>query len=96
MKMVLIIYDKATDEDVITAIKAIGIQGYTKGLEMRGEGTETDPKLGTHYWPGKNNLLMIALADEEIPKLKDCLHRLKEEHPRAGVRSFIMPLEEMN
>ena len=94
MKMYLVVYCDAVDEDVIAAIKGIGIHGYTKTVEVRGEGTETEPKLGTHCWPGKNNLLMMAVADGEVPKLKACVRRLKEEHPRAGVRSFIMPMEE--
>jgi hypothetical protein len=94
MKMFLIIYCEAADEDVIAAIKEIGVHGYTKMVEARGEGTETEPKLGTHCWPGKNNVLMMAVADGEVLRLKERIRLLKEEHPRAGVKSFILPMEE--
>jgi hypothetical protein len=94
MKMFLIIYGEAADEDIIAALKEAGIHGYTKMVEARGEGTETEPKLGTHCWPGKNNILMMAVADEEVSRLKERIHRLKEDHPRAGVRSFLLPMEE--
>jgi len=94
MKMFLIIYCEAADEAVIASIKETGIKGYTKMVEARGEGTETEPKLGTHCWPGKNNILMMAVADGEVSKIRDRVRLLTEEHPRAGVRYFLLPMEE--
>jgi hypothetical protein len=38
-------------------------------VEARGEGTETEPKLGTHCWPGKNNILTRILHQSEDPYL---------------------------
>ena len=95
MKMFLIIYAEAADEAVIEALKAAGIHGYTKMVQARGEGTQSDPKLGTHIWPGKNNVLLLALADEEIPGIAARIRELKRENPRAGVRSFLLPMEEI-
>ena len=94
MKMFMIIYCEAADEDVITALKEIGIRAYTKMVEAQGEGTETEPKLGTHCWPGKNNILLTAVPDEEVPRIKERIRWIQEEHPRAGVRSFLIPMEE--
>jgi hypothetical protein len=62
--------------------------------EARGEGTETEPKLGTHFWLGKNNVLFIAVADEVIPRICDRMRELKRDHPCAGVRSLLLPTEE--
>ncbi len=95
MKMFLIIYCEAADEVVIAALKEAGVRGYTKMVEARGEGTETEPKLGTHFWPGKNNVLLMAVADEAIARLDARLRELKREYPRAGVRSFLLPMEEL-
>jgi hypothetical protein len=94
MKMFLIIYCEAADEDVIAALKEAGIHGYTKMVEARGEGTETEPKLGTHCWPGKNNVMFMVVADAEVARINERVRLLKEEHPRAGIRSFLMPMEE--
>ncbi len=94
MKMFLIIYGEAADEAVINALKEVGVHGYTKMVEARGEGTETEPKLGTHCWPGKNNVLMMAVADEQIPRISERIREIKQDHPRAGVRSFLLPMEE--
>jgi hypothetical protein len=93
--MFLIIYCEAADEDVIAALKEAGVRGYTKMVEALGEGTETEPKLGTQFWPGKNNVLLMAVADEAIPCLDARLRELKRENPRAGVRSFLLPMEEL-
>jgi hypothetical protein len=95
MKMFLIIYCEAADEDVIAALKESGVRGYTKMVEAQGEGTETEPKLGTHCWPGKNNVLFMAMADDEIHRLDARLRELKQMHPRAGIRSFLLPMEEV-
>jgi nitrogen regulatory protein PII len=94
MKMFLIIYCEAADEDVIAALKGAGIHGYTKMVEAQGEGTETEPKLGTHCWPGNNNVMIMAVADEQVARINERVRLLKAEHPRAGIRSFLLPMEE--
>jgi nitrogen regulatory protein PII len=94
MKMFLLIYGEAADEYVIAALKEAGIKAYTKMVEARGEGTETEPKLGTHFWPGKNNVLLMAVADDEIPRIAEKIKEIRKDHPRAGVRSFLLPMEE--
>lgn len=95
MKMLLIIYCEAADDDVIAALKEAGVREYTKMVEARGEGSETEPKLGTHCWPGKNNILFMALPDEAIQRIAQKVAEIKNEHPRAGVRSFVLPMEEI-
>lgn len=94
MKMFVIVYNSAADEDVIKAFKDAGVKEYTKMEEVYGEGSETEPKLGTHYWPGENNVLFVAAAEERIPVIIDLIKKLKKEHSRAGIKGFIMPLEE--
>lgn len=95
MKMVLIAYCEAADYEVIEAIKEAGIKGYTKFTEVLGEGAETQPRLGTHCWPGKNNFLAIAVEDEELELLQSAVKEMKKRHPKAGIKAFVMPLEEV-
>lgn len=94
MKMFLIVYCDAADEDVIDAFKKGGVRAYTKMREVRGEGTDTVPKLGTQCWPGKNNALFIAACDEEVGRIKEAIHEIRKSHPRSGVKGFILPMEE--
>ena len=62
--------------------------------QARGEGDETEPKLGTYSWPGRNNVLLMAIQNEECDMMKDVVRRLKQDHPRAGVKAFVLPMEE--
>lgn len=94
MKMLFVVYAEASDKNVTNAFKKAGYKSYTKMHGATGEGDESEPKLGTHYWPGKNNTLLLAVPDEEIPRLVELVRRLKGEQPRAGIRAFTFPLEE--
>jgi hypothetical protein len=94
MKMFLVFYAEASDEDILDAFKKAGIKAYTKMSGLMGEGEETEPKLGTHYWPGNNNALFLAVRDEKIKPLCELVRKLKVEHPRASLRAYTFPLEE--
>ena len=94
MKMFLVIYSREADEVVLNAFKEAGIPGYTKMEDVCGMGTVTEPKLGTHIWPGMNNILFVALEDHKTPKVKDLLIKLKQENPRAGIRGLLLPVED--
>jgi hypothetical protein len=94
MKMHLLVYGRDVDEEVIAALKKAGILAYTKMEEVCGEGLETEPRLGTRIWPGRNNVLFIAMTDEHLAGFKDLVLQLKSKHPRAGIRGFTLPLEE--
>ncbi|KQC06041.1 MAG: hypothetical protein APR62_08605 [Smithella sp. SDB] len=94
MKMFYVIYAEETDDAIIAAFKEAGFKAYTKMCGLMGEGEETEPKLGTHYWPGNNNALLMAVSDNKIKPLCELVRKLKFEHPRAGLRAFTFPLEE--
>lgn len=94
MKMFFVIYAEASDERVTAAFKNAGFRSYTKMHGATGEGEESEPKLGTHYWPGRNNTLLLGVPDEEIQTLIDLVRKLKVDNPRAGLRAFTFPLEE--
>lgn len=94
MKMFLVVYAEASDENIIAAFKNAGYKSYTKMRGVTGEGEESEPKLDTHFWPGRNNTLMLAVPDEESVRLIELTRKLKTEHPRAGLRAFSFSLEE--
>jgi nitrogen regulatory protein PII len=93
MKMLVLVYSDVVDETVIAAFKNAEIKGYTKWKETLGEGTETEPKLGTHFWPGKNNVVAVVVEDEEVPAIADLIKKLKMEHPKGGIKTFILQVE---
>ena len=62
MKMFFWFLCGTSDENVLDAFKKSGFKAYTKMGGLMGEGEESEPKLGTHYWPGNNNALIIGRA----------------------------------
>jgi nitrogen regulatory protein PII len=94
MKMFFVIYSRVVDEEIIATFKRSGMRGYTKMKEVCGEGQETEPKLGTHIWPGMNNALFVVVEDGEVKKGLDLIRQLKKAHPREGLKAFVLPLEE--
>jgi hypothetical protein len=62
--------------------------------QARGEGDEMEPILGTYSWPGRNDVLLMAIQNEECDVVKDVVRRLKQDHPRAGVKAVVLPMEE--
>lgn len=94
MKMFLVVYAESSDESVTDALKQAGFKSYTKMHGATGEGPDSDPKLDTHCWPGRNNTLLLAVPNDDVPCLIGLVKKIKIENPRAGLRAFTFPLEE--
>jgi len=43
---------------------------------------------------GMGIVLLMAVADKEIPGIRERIREIKQDQPRAGVRSFLLPMEE--
>jgi nitrogen regulatory protein PII len=95
MKMFIIVYSWAFDNIVIDMITKSGLRAYTKWTKVLGCGTETEPKMGSQFWPAENDVLTIVVNNEDAAKVKEIVLTLRKENPRAGVRCFIVPVEEM-
>ena len=75
-------------------IKKIGVRGYTLWERVFGRGDRSEPKLGTHAWPGWNRAMVIATEDKEARELWEALRKLCSR-PEGGIRAFLWPLEGM-
>ncbi len=95
MKMCMIMYEYAIDAEVFEEIKKTGIAGYTKWSKVQGAGPETGPKLNTRFWPGLNDVLVVVVDEKDAVKVKEMVLHLRSKYPQAGVRCFIVPVEEM-
>ncbi len=93
MKMFVIVYSSACDDYVMEAIRRGGIKAYTKWREVLGLGMETGPKLT--YSQGDNDVLSIVVDDKDAAILKGIVVNLRKENPTAGIKCFVMPVEEM-
>ena len=94
MKMFAFVYADYFDARITNEFKQADYKQYTKVHGTTAEGKETGAKLGTSYAPFKNNILYIAVPDEEIPNLLEIVRKLKREFPNEGLRAFTYQLEE--
>ena len=94
MKMFILVYADYLDDRVTKEFKEADYKHYTKVHGTTGEGAESGAKLGTSYAPGRNNILFIAVPDEEIPNLLEIVRRLRRDYSGGGLRAFTHQLEE--
>ena len=94
MKMFFIVYAAYFDDRITDTLKKAGYKAYTKMHDVTGEGEESEPKLDTHYSPGKNKTIWMAVPDEKVKILIELVRKIKTEHPGAGLRAFTFPLAE--
>ena len=92
--MLIIVYNDIVDESLITTLKDAGVTGYTKWKEALGEGPGTEPKLGSHIWPGKNNVVAAVVEDDRLAIITKLLRELRNQHPKGGIKTFILQVED--
>ena len=94
MKLLLIAYGEALEEEVKDILNQQGVQGYTQWKKVYGKGNASGPHLGTHVWPKANNVLAIAVEDTTASELMDKIRELKNNRSRDGIKAFTIPVEE--
>ena len=94
MKMVMIIYNEAIDDEVMGALSSCGAEYFTKWQRVLGKGQVSEPHLDSNVWPGVNNVCMAVTDDKKVPGI---LSKIKELHSRLGkegIKAFVLPVEE--
>ncbi len=93
MKMVLVIYESGIDEDLQGVLAEARIEAYTKLTGATGTGAKGH-RFGTPIWPGTNNLLWIALPDDQVTGLTRRLEDLKRSYLKPpALHIFVFPVE---
>lgn len=95
MKMVMITYNEAIDDEVMEALAYEGLKNFTKLIKIYGKGSTSGTHLGNDIWPGLNNVLYVACQDAEAKKLVSHIKNLRQRLGKEGVKAFLMPIEEV-
>lgn len=95
MKLVIIAYNEALDEEIVEALSASGLENFTRWKKVEGRGTKSGYHLGDHIWPGYVNVLMVGADDEKATLLIEEIKKLKSKFAHGGVKAFILPIEEV-
>jgi len=95
MKLVLIAYNEAIDEEVMECVNAAGLKNYTKWAGALGSGSTSGPHLRTHVWPKGNNVLAVAAEEQAAKTLMEAIRRLRQTTGDEGVKAFLLPIEDL-
>ncbi len=91
---VFVIYDRAIDEEVLSALQECGVQSYTRWHNATGVGS-TGPHQGDTVWPALNNVLMAVIQPQEQERVMGRLRSLREDYPYTGLRALVVPVLDM-
>ncbi len=95
MKMYMMIYDAAYDEDVTETLSTCCVAGFSKWNRVLGRGERSDPKMDNATWPGYNCSIMLALDETIEPSVFKALKALHEKMGKKGLKVFGWNLEKV-
>lgn len=96
MKLVLIVFNQALEEEIMQVLESLNIRGYTQINNVYGRGSNKgEPHLGTHVWPEINTLLLTVIPDEKVENLLNEIRRLNDEFESEGLHAFTLKIEQM-
>jgi len=94
MKMVMICYNEAVDDEVMEMLEGCSVQNYTKLAAVFGRGRTSGAHMGNDIWPGRNNMLYVACEDGAAKKLLSGVGELRRQLGAEGVKAFSWNIEE--
>ena len=95
MKIIMIAYSEAIDNEIMELLESNTIEGFTKWTKVIGKGTSSGPHLLNHVWPKGNNVIMCCVQDDKAEKLLQGVRELKKTTGHEGVKAFSMPVDDV-
>ena len=95
MKLVMIAYNEAIDDEVMEQLNAAGAEGYTKWTEVLGKGRTSGPHLLSHVWPKGNHVLATVVGNDVAERLLAKIRSLRESAGKEGVKAFVLNVEDV-
>lgn len=94
MKMAMIVYNEALDNEVMEILESCSMKNYTKITGVFGCGASSGTHLGTDVWPGRNSILYVACDEEASKKIIAAVTQMRKSLGPEGIKAFLMPIEE--
>jgi len=95
MKMVMIVYNEAVDEEVQQTLESCCIEHFTKWQRVLGKGGVSEPHLDSSVWPGVNNVCMTVVEDFKVKTILLKVKELRVKLGKEGIKAFVLPVEEI-
>lgn len=94
MKSILITFDQAFFERIITLLDRMNCRGFTYLDRVQGRGSKTgEPHYGSHAWPSMNSAIITIVDESKVDPLLNALHEIDIETEQLGLRAFVWNIE---
>ncbi|MEZ3590650.1 MAG: hypothetical protein K1V84_06405 [Muribaculaceae bacterium] len=94
MKSILITFDQAYYERIVSTLERLNCRGFTAWQEVQGRGSHTgEPHYGSHAWPSLASAIITVVEDHRVDAVLDFLHGMDVETPKLGLRAFVWNIE---
>ena len=94
MKSVLITFDQAYYERIMSLLDRLGCRGFTYLEKVQGRGSKTgDPHFGSHAWPSMCSAIITVVEDHTVAPFLDTLHTMDLETEQLALRAFVSNTE---
>ncbi|MDR0658849.1 MAG: hypothetical protein LBG18_07965 [Mediterranea sp.] len=94
MKSVLITFDQAHNEQVVSVLDRLNCRGFTRVEKVQGRGSKTgDPHYGSHAWPAMNSAIIAVVEDHRVDPLLNALKEMDGKKNQLGLRAFVWNIE---
>ena len=95
MKLFLVIYDVAFDEDVMEGIETSSVTGFTKWDRVLGKGPHSDPRMDDAVWPGFNSVVAVAVDEDKEKVVLGALQAIARRLEGAGIKIYELPVRQV-
>lgn len=94
MKSVLITFDQAHYEQILSVLDRLNCRGFTRVERVQGRGSKTgEPHYGSHAWPAMNSAIIAVVEDQRVDPLLETLKEMDENKNQLGLRAFVWNIE---
>ncbi|MCM1109008.1 MAG: hypothetical protein NC388_08145 [Clostridium sp.] len=94
MKSVLITFDQAFYERIISLLDRLNCRGFSYLPQVQGRGTRTgEPHYGSHAWPSMCSAILTVVDETKVDPLLEALHAMDVETVQLGLRAFVWNVE---
>lgn len=94
MKSVLITFDQAHYERIMSTLDHLNCRGFSYLERLQGRGSKTgDPHFGSHAWPSMCSAILTIVDDEKVDRLLEALHKIDVQSEKLGLRAFVTNVE---
>lgn len=95
MKMAVIVYNEAIDEEIMSALESCCINSFTKWQRVLGRGKSSGAHFDSGVWPGANNVCMAVIEDGKVAAILTQIKSLRKTLGKEGIKAFVLPVENL-